>query len=299
MSDAIPMLRLLAPAKINLMLIIEGRRPDGYHNLQTIFQALQWGDELTVRPLARKDCVIRCKQPGVPTDASNLIHRAWRLLIDRFPGKVPGIEVDLLKRIPAGGGLGGGSSDAAATLVAVNRLGRLRLGAARLEALAAELGSDCAFFIRGGTALATGRGEVLQPLVNRCTDTWAVVVCPGFPSATAAAYGKLRPQDFGSATIIKAATRALRSGNRGWFEKNAINSFSRVVSDGDLKYKFIIDRMLKAGLRRPMLSGSGSSVFSLVSHSTNAHRACAVLQQVFPESFAARFSRAGVRFLTS
>ena len=157
-------LRLFAPAKINWVLTIERKRPDGYHDIHTVFQAISFGDELTCRPADEDACLIQCNDPAVPSGPDNLVARAWLRLRQAFPERVRGLTVQLDKRVPAGAGLGGGSSDAAATLVAVNRIYGLGLRTAQLEAHAAALGSDCAFFIRGGTAQADGRGERLTPL---------------------------------------------------------------------------------------------------------------------------------------
>jgi 4-diphosphocytidyl-2-C-methyl-D-erythritol kinase len=142
-----------AHAKINWTLRVTGRRDDGFHDLETVFQEISLHDTLTIEPSSAFS--LTCSDPTIPTDERNLITRAFRLLA------APPVSIHLEKRIPSGGGLGGGSSDAAATLVALSSMFSL---SAPLDRLALQLGSDVPFFLVGGTAYATGRGEVLTPL---------------------------------------------------------------------------------------------------------------------------------------
>lgn len=147
-------MKVRSHAKINWSLRITGRRADGFHDLETLFQAISLHDELTFRHA--DSLSLTCDDPSIPIDESNLVLRAARALgVDR-------VAIDLTKRIPAGGGLGGGSSNAAATLVALNEMFELKRD--DLPQLALALGSDVPFFLVGGTAYATGRGEVLTPV---------------------------------------------------------------------------------------------------------------------------------------
>jgi len=184
-----PTVTVRAHAKINLELRVVGVRPDGFHDLETVFQALELHDTLHgVRrdgPLA-----IACTAPDVPADARNLVWRAaaavWRHL--ERAGDPHGVAVRLEKAIPVQAGLGGGSSDAAAALVALSRLWAARLEDAELTRLAAGLGSDVAFFLTGGTAIGRGRGERLVALPD-LPPHWVVLACPAFGVSTAEAYG--------------------------------------------------------------------------------------------------------------
>lgn len=173
-----------APAKLNLMLRIVGRRPDGYHLLQTVFQLLDYGDELEVA--VRADGVVRRvgDVPGVPSD-DDLTVRAARLLKNER-GCPLGADITVRKRIPMGGGLGGGSSDAATTLLALDRLWGLGLSADRLAALGLRLGADVPVFVRGRSAWSEGVGEVLTPL--ELPPTWYAVVRPPCAVSTAAVF---------------------------------------------------------------------------------------------------------------
>ncbi|AEJ06517.1 4-(cytidine 5'-diphospho)-2-C-methyl-D-erythritol kinase [Stutzerimonas stutzeri] len=175
------MLTLPAPAKLNLMLHITGRRADGYHELQTLFQFLDYGDELVLRP--REDGQIRLltELPGVDHD-SNLIVRAARLL-QRESGCALGADIQLTKRLPMGGGIGGGSSDAATTLVGLDHLWNTRLGEDHLAELGLNLGADVPVFVRGRAAFAEGVGERLQPV--DLPEPWFLVIAPQVSVSTA------------------------------------------------------------------------------------------------------------------
>jgi 4-diphosphocytidyl-2-C-methyl-D-erythritol kinase len=174
-----------APAKLNLFLHVTGRRPDGYHLLQTVFQLLDHGDTLDFD--VREDGKIRrtTDVPGVPEE-SDLIVRAARLLAARFPERRLGADIAITKRLPMGGGLGGGSSDAATTLMALNQLWKTGLARTELMALGLQLGADVPFFIFGTNAFAEGVGEELQAVET--PETWYVVLEPGVAVPTAAIF---------------------------------------------------------------------------------------------------------------
>ncbi|MGV3593279.1 MAG: 4-(cytidine 5'-diphospho)-2-C-methyl-D-erythritol kinase [Gammaproteobacteria bacterium] len=179
-----------APAKLNLFLHITGRRADGYHTLQTLFQLLDYGDTLQFQPASDTwDLHFTCSDPALQTQ-DNLVLRAARLLQDkvREAGAGPrGCHIHLDKVLPAGGGLGGGSSDAATTLVALNRLWQLDLDPAQLAALGLQLGADVPVFVHGHSAWAEGVGEQLEPL--DLPEDWFVVLTPPVHVATARVFG--------------------------------------------------------------------------------------------------------------
>ena len=174
-------LTLPAPAKLNLMLHVLGRRADGYHELQTLFQFLDHGDELTFT--LRDDDQVRLltELPGVDHD-SNLIVRAARLL-QAETGCRQGADIQLTKRLPMGGGIGGGSSDAATALVGLNQLWRLQCNEERLAELGLRLGADVPVFVRGRAAFAEGVGERLQPV--ELSEPWFLVIAPQVSVSTA------------------------------------------------------------------------------------------------------------------
>lgn len=172
MQDA--QLILPAPAKLNLMLHILGRRPDGYHELQTLFQFLDHGDELGFSLREDGEIHLRTEMPGVPHD-SNLIVRAARSL-QQASGTRLGADIWLDKRLPMGGGIGGGSSDAATTLLGLDHLWQTHLGEERLAELGLALGADVLVFVRGRAAFAEGVGERLQPVTLE--EPWFLVAVP-------------------------------------------------------------------------------------------------------------------------
>jgi len=174
-------LTLPAPAKLNLMLHILGRRADGYHELQTLFQFLDYGDELTFTPRTDGQIQLHTELPGVDHE-NNLIVRAARLL-QRHSGCSLGADIELIKHLPMGGGIGGGSSDAATTLVGLDYLWQTQLGEDRLAEIGLSLGADVPVFVRGRAAFAEGVGERLQPV--ELSEPWFLVIAPQVSVSTA------------------------------------------------------------------------------------------------------------------
>jgi 4-diphosphocytidyl-2-C-methyl-D-erythritol kinase len=177
----VQILELLSPAKLNLFLHITGRRSDGYHQLQTVFQLLDYGDQLSFRRRADQRITLTPEIPGVAFD-DNLIVRATRLL-QPYAQVSAGVDIHLDKRLPMGGGLGGGSSNAATALVALNALWQCDLTRAQLQALGLQLGADVPVFIGAQSAWAEGVGEQLQPL--ELDEHWYVVLHPQCTVSTA------------------------------------------------------------------------------------------------------------------
>lgn len=170
-----------APAKLNLMLHITGRRNDGYHLLQTLFQFIDFGDELSFEITDNNEIIALFEMDGVPAE-QNLIIRA-AVALQQQSGCRQGVKIDLLKRLPMGGGLGGGSSDAATTLVALNYLWGLHLEINKLAEIGLQLGADLPVFIHGHSAWAEGVGEQLQPI--SLPEPWFIVINPQIEVATA------------------------------------------------------------------------------------------------------------------
>lgn len=242
-----------APAKINLFLHITGRRADGYHLLQTLFQFLDYGDELTftVRPDGE---VTRCGAlAGVPPE-NDLTLRAARAL-QVATGTTLGVEIGLEKRLPMGGGLGGGSSDAATTLVALNHLWQLGLGEDALAAIGLKLGADVPVFVRGHAAWAEGVGELLTPL--ELPEPWFLIIIPPCHVPTAelfAAPELTRNVQNRRIPASLSGPRPIRFGD-GWF-----NVFEPVVRQ---RYPEV-DSALKwlAQFAPARMSGSGACIFA-------------------------------------
>ena len=183
-------LTLLAPAKINLCLSVLGKRPDGYHEVEMLMQAVGLYDRVTVRLVSQQEVTVACGGQGVPQGEGNIAGKAARRMLS-LAGTPQGVDVVIEKSIPVAAGLGGGSSDAAAVIVACNNLLGLGLGRRELARVGTELGMDVPFFFYGPTALARGRGEVLAPL-DPPIKFWVLLVNPGFETSTAWVYKNLK-----------------------------------------------------------------------------------------------------------
>jgi 4-diphosphocytidyl-2-C-methyl-D-erythritol kinase len=246
-----------AYAKINLCLEVLGEREDGLHEVATILQTISLADRLRFTP--SEDLLLHCR--GAPSGPDNLILRAARLIQERT-GARAGCTIDCEKRIPVGGGLGGGSADAAGTLLALNRLWGTGLRAEELAALAAELGADIPFLLRGGTALATGTGTVLQPLPD-APPHWLVLVPLGCtePSKTGSMYARLGAAAFTDGAAARRQAEAITRGSIDY--ANVGSAFFRAA-----QARWPAARAAAAALshRKALavaVSGSGPSVFAL------------------------------------
>ncbi|MGE5296011.1 MAG: 4-(cytidine 5'-diphospho)-2-C-methyl-D-erythritol kinase, partial [Solirubrobacterales bacterium] len=176
-----------APAKINLTLLIAGKRPDGFHEIETVMAKTDWFDEIEIQPASGSGIEFVCQGPcWAPNDPTNLVYRAAELILGAC-GKAADVKLTLSKNIPAGSGLGSGSSDAAATLAGLNAYLNLGLTRSQLMDLASRLGSDIAFFLNGPLAFCTGRGEKISELAGRF-DFTAVLILPSINSSTKEVY---------------------------------------------------------------------------------------------------------------
>lgn len=269
------MLRRQAPAKINLGLQVQRRRCDGYHDIATIFVKISLVDVLTFEAIPR-EIVVQCEQPGIPTDERNLVYRAAAALQPLAPAR--GARIHLQKTIPAAAGLGGGSSDAAATLVALNRLWELCLPHSELVRYAEQLGADVPFFLLSATAaLGTGRGEVLEPIV--CPhDCFFVLVNPRFAVSTAWAYDKLKFE----LTARENNTNILKQ----YLERGDLVSlggaFCNDLEDAVLPHFPEVQRVKQAltqpGVYGVCMSGSGPTVYALCPSKMVAERVAAAIE---------------------
>jgi 4-diphosphocytidyl-2-C-methyl-D-erythritol kinase len=254
-------LMVQSPSKVNLFLEILGRRPDGYHDLQTVMQTIDLCDELRIAPCDGDETVFRCDHPKVPNDSSNLVVRAAEV-IRRRTGIRSGVRLTLEKRTPVGGGLGAGSANAAATLLGLNEFWHAGLSKADLHPLAAALGSDINFFLEGGTALCTGRGEVVRP-VRHGLPMHFVLVLPPFGVSTARAFQEAkdfltRPHKDATITL-----KALENNEFGALCEGLFNRFERPVFRLYPELAALKSRMEEVAPGRALLSGSGSTLFCL------------------------------------
>ncbi len=268
---------LPAFAKINLSLRVLGRRADGYHELRTVFQIISLKDSLTFEEIDGEAVELICSEPDVPADESNLVVRAASALRERF-GVRRGARVRLEKRIPAGGGLGGGSSDAAAALVGLTHLWGIKTDAGELSEMGARLGADVPFFLTGGTALGTGTGAEISPLKDLPRKA-LVVVTPGVRVSTVEAFGAL---GLTALTKIGSAVMLPISHAEAEFHDSLCgvmsNDFEPVVLRLFPEIGRAKEALLRAGAECAMLSGSGSSVFGVFENEGAAARSCATLK---------------------
>lgn len=255
------MIRISAPAKINLALDVLKRRPDRFHEIDTVFLAIEWCDELTVDFAAQNSDEFRIAGPaaeGIPADASNLVARAIELL--RQQTAVPPLRIGLTKTIPSGAGLGGGSSDAAAAIRATNDLLELQLEPSEMERLVARIGSDCPFFIRAGAQRGRGRGDILEPLdYNR--DLALLLAVPPIAVSTPEAYRLLEPEDFGPKADLENLAHWMAGQRDDVPELH--NAFQRGVAARHPEIAATLAELKRLGALRACLSGSGSACFGL------------------------------------
>jgi 4-diphosphocytidyl-2-C-methyl-D-erythritol kinase len=252
-----------APGKINLSLLIAGKRPDGYHEIETIMAKIALYDELLIKPSHGGGIQFRCQGPHwAPDGPDNLVVRTARLLLDAC-GLQEGLDITLIKNMPAGSGLGSASSDAAATLMGVARLLHLDLTAHQQVRLAAQLGSDVAFFLGGPLALCTGRGEKVRPLDARY-DFTALLVIPSVNVSTARVYANyLHDADLYRRHHDRIAS--LLSENRiDAVAQMGINMLAGVCFTLESDLAMLKSRIEKLGFGPLCLTGSGSGLFEII-----------------------------------
>lgn len=268
-------LRLKSYAKINLGLEVLGLRQDGYHELRTLFQTVDLADDLELRPRTGPTIEVECDHPLVPKDEGNLALRA-ALELQRFARARSGARIVLEKRLPVGGGLGGGSSNAAAVLLGLDRLWDLRLGITGLLPLARRLGADVPFFLYGGTALGLARGDEVYPL-HRQIEAQVVLVVPAIPVETAAVFrrqrARLTPRENGT-TIFRFVSSDLDGHPQFGVLRNELEEAALeeapVLRDQVNKVRSLL---VREGAEHTALSGSGSTYFGLFRDGPSAARA--------------------------
>jgi 4-diphosphocytidyl-2-C-methyl-D-erythritol kinase len=265
-------LEVLAPAKINLTLEVFGKRPDGYHELRSLVVPVSIFDTLAFE-LADNTLEVSCTAAGLPGDNlpllpaadDNLALRAGRLLRD-VTGCRGGARIEIRKEIPIGGGMGGGSADAAATLKGLNRLWNTGLSLEQLVELGSRLGSDIPAMIHGRAVCMAGRGERTSPVPCRWpagTEWWVVVVNPGFNVPTRDVYRRFRTGLTSPGETFTNARFALESGDRKLASSSLLNSLEATVFEKYPLLAMLAERLRSAGAAGVLLSGSGASIFAM------------------------------------
>jgi 4-diphosphocytidyl-2-C-methyl-D-erythritol kinase len=264
-----------SPCKVNLLLNILGKRPDGFHELETVLQPVRWHDELAVGRNGH-GVHLTCNDPNLPTDSRNLAVRAAELFLERI-GSKDGVVLRLEKRIPLAAGLGGGSGNAATTLLALNELFGSPLDGEQLGTLAARLGSDVPFFLQSNPALATGRGERVQPLAPfpALEGASLVLIHPGFGIATAWAYQRLAHHPEALNGRPGRAARLIERLQGAELETAGAEFYNSLEAPALEKYPLLalFQEFLRAnGAAATLMSGSGSTTFALVRGESAAER---------------------------
>ena len=258
---------LHTPAKINLCLSVLGKRPDGYHEVEMVMQAVGLYDEITVR-LTESGITVNCDNSTIPAGEGNIAYRAAREMLD-LSGRPYGIAIEIKKNIPVAAGLGGGSSDAAAVLVACNRLLGAGLGRGRLADIGTRLGMDVPFFLYGPTALAKGRGELLTSLPSP-PKFWVLLANPGFETSTTWVYKNL---NFG---LTKKGDCTNIAGLKvSQIARSLHNDLETVTAAAHPVIGEMERSLLDSGALGVCMSGSGPTVFGIFT----AEAACSAAAQ--------------------
>jgi 4-diphosphocytidyl-2-C-methyl-D-erythritol kinase len=276
-----------SPCKVNLLLNILGPRPDGFHELETVFHPVNLCDRLQFSRAAR-GVALTCNQPQLPTDASNLVHRAATQLL-AAAGIADGVRIHLEKHIPLAAGLGGGSSNAATTLLGLNELFDQPLSLPQLHALAATLGSDVNFFLQSKPALATGRGEKVEALESFAALRGACffLVHPGFGISTPWAYRELARFPAAQNGVPGRAPKLIAQLQHSDLVAAGREFYNSLEAPALEKYPVLAlyQEFLRAhGAAATLMSGSGSTTFAIFSNSS----AAAAVVEPFQTRFGAR-----------
>ncbi len=266
-------IRLTAPAKVNLFLAIEGVRAEGWHAVQTIYQAVDLADEVRLELLPSGiEIVSDC--PGLPLGEENLCWQAAAMLLEKTELS-KGVRIYLQKEIPAGAGLGGGSSDAAATLLGLRQLWGLEIADEELEECAGRLGADVPFFLKGGTALGKNRGDVISPLT--VPAMWFVIAWPGVHLSTAAVYRGWDKAPFQGGVGLPEMLEALREGNLHRVAECLRNDLEPAAMGLCPACCETREKLRAAGCLATLLCGSGSAAFGLAEDENHAGRIAGAL----------------------
>jgi len=270
-------LTLSAPAKVNLFLRVLSKRPDGYHEIFSLMQPLSLSDEITLEVTDGGGIDVQCSEGSVPGGPGNIAYSAAKLFFEavgegragRSGGPPQGLSIRIEKKIPAGAGLGGGSSDAAAVLLGLNELFSAGLGREELMEMGARIGSDVPFFVLGGAALARGRGEVLTPVKLPPFDY--ILINPGFEVATGWVYSNLRLTKERQNNMLTVLVESFESPEN--IKDFLINDLEDVTIGRHPEVAVLKRKLLDNGATGALMSGSGPTVFGLFPDGETARRA--------------------------
>ena len=271
-------------AKLNLTLDVLDKRPDGYHDIKSIMQAVSIRDDIEIDLGKGKPWLLTCDKEGVPCDSRNLAWKAAELYLKTVDKDPDGLAIHITKRIPMEAGLAGGSADAAAVLRALNNHYGNPLSILALAELGAQVGSDVPFCVLCGTAMAEGRGERLRKLPDM-PDCFIVVCKPEFSSSTPELYRKLDESTIGRRPDHQAMESALLAGDLGTIAQNLCNVFDPLVTQEHLELNYIKSIFNSYGSIGQQMTGSGSAVFAITQSFEHAAVICNMLKDNYPQVF--------------
>lgn len=274
-------------AKLNLTLDVLGKRPDGYHDLQSVMQTISIRDDVEIDVETGKPWKLLCSNPDIPTDERNLAWKAAKVFCDTMKKEPDGLEIRITKRIPSGAGLGGGSADAAAVLRALNRHYGAPLSILALAELGAQVGSDVPFCTLCGTAMVEGRGERLRKLPD-LPECIFVVCKPEFSVSTPELYQKIDQVAIACRPDNQAMERALLSGNLNQVADQLCNVFDPLVTSEHLELNYIKSICNTYGALNQQMTGSGSAVYAMMPNFEYAAVVCNMLKDNYPQIFIAK-----------
>jgi len=285
-------IRVEAAAKLNLALDVTGKREDGYHTLDMIMQSVDLVDELFVSAAAEKGIRVASNFRHLPTDGRNLVCKAAAALAAEF-GVEPALEIRITKRIPSQSGMGGGSADAAAALVALDRLWGLGLGRAKLAEIGLSLGSDVPFFLAGGTKRVSGIGEIVAD-TPQLADGCFLVALPRFGNPTKEIFARFDSVGGFERPDVDAAAAAIARGDLPALAAEMKNSLYAAAKTDELDE--LLGGLLEGGALGATMTGSGSAVFGLFADYCAASRASAGLKKKARRVFLVRPVRSSLTF---
>ena len=249
----------LAPAKINLVLDVLGKRGDGFHEIRSLMCTVGLSDSIVIEEIIGDAIEVTCDSPDVPADSGNLAYRAADLLRQELAAR-HGCRISLTKRIPVGGGMGGGSSDAAAVLKGLNLLWDARLDSQKLANLGARIGSDIPFFFFGSCAIVTGRGECVQPIPLPWKG-WATLVMTGVHVSTPDVYGRCNPPT--ASQSDDCIVHALQATTASTLSSHLRNGLEKAVFEVSPSVEKLMNLMNRSGAPLARVSGAGSVIYNL------------------------------------
>ena len=271
-------IKVQAPAKINLSLDILGRRPDGYHDVLMVMQTIDLYDTVTITADDSKEITISCGYPGVPCDEHNLAYKAASLFFEYTHIENPGIVIDIEKKIPTQAGMAGGSTDAAAVIMGLNKMFGTYLPVKTMTEVSARLGADVPFCVQGGTVRASGTGTDLHKLAP-LPDCYIVVCKPPVSVSTAEAYALCDKMNFTHPPFTQELVKALYLRDMFMITSSLYNDFEVALNlDEVMDIKKI---MYKAKSRGAVMTGSGSAVFGIFSSAKRAEKCVDMLKEKY------------------